>query len=191
MCGITTIDGCAIPQSSEIWPTPRIPISVIRTSVSGSRRHTVSGRPISLFRLFSAQIVDACGAHNAPRMSFVVVFPAEPTTATTCASLRETDEQARSRRALAPGRRGRASPRLARAPRRRSRTPVFSATKRSPGPTSRESALIAVISPRRPRARPSCEPCDLVERNRDHARLRIASRATSRSSKGVTTPATS
>ena len=66
---------------------PRIPISVIRTRVSGSSRQTVSGRPISLFRLFSAQIVGACGAHSAPRMSFVVVFPAEPTTATTCASL--------------------------------------------------------------------------------------------------------
>ena len=66
---------------------PRIPISVTRTSVSGSSLQTVSGRPISLLRLFSAQIVETCVAHSAPRTSLVVVFPAEPTTATTRARL--------------------------------------------------------------------------------------------------------
>ena len=94
MCGTTTIVGRAIAQSAAIWPSPRMPISVTSTRVSGSSRQTVSGRPISLLRLLSAQIVGTCGAQSAPRMSFVVVFPAEPTTATTCASLFERTSEA-------------------------------------------------------------------------------------------------
>ena len=78
MCGTTTIVGRAIAHSAATWPMPRIPISVTSTSVSGSSRHTVSGRPISLFRLRSAQIVGTCGAQSAPRMSFVVVLPGGP-----------------------------------------------------------------------------------------------------------------
>ena len=69
--------------------------------MSGSSRQTVSGRPISLLRLLSAQIVGACGAQSAPRMSFVVVFPTEPTTATTRASLFErTSARERGERGL-------------------------------------------------------------------------------------------
>ena len=106
-------------------------------------------------------------------MSFVDVFPAEPTTATTRASLFERTSDA-SRRARRPDRRGRASPPLAlRVP--TWSTPVLSATKRSPGPTSRESALIAVISPLAPRrARPSAECLDLVPGERDHAAAPLA-----------------
>ena len=86
--------GRAIAHSSATWPSPRIPISVTRISVSGSSLHTVSGRPSSLFRLLSAQIVRAWGAQSAPRMSLVDVFPAEPTTATTRASLFERTSEA-------------------------------------------------------------------------------------------------
>ena len=71
-----------------------MPISVTSTRVSGSRRQTVSGRPISLFWLASAQIVGVCALQSAPRMSFVEVFPVEPTTATTRASLRERTREA-------------------------------------------------------------------------------------------------
>ena len=70
----TAISGSAIAQSAAICPGPRIPISVTRTSVSGSSLQTVSGRPISLLRLFSAQIVETCVAHSAPRTSLVVSF---------------------------------------------------------------------------------------------------------------------
>ena len=146
MCGTTTTCGCAISQSAEIWPSPRIPISVTRICVSGSSRHTVSGRPISLFRLFSAQIVRACGAQSAPRMSFVVVLPAEPTTATTCASLFERTSEASAANAASWS-----SGTSVAAPRARASatnaTPAFSATNRSPARTSRESALIPMISP--------------------------------------------
>ena len=36
------------PQSSAIWPKPRIASSTMQTSVSGSSRQSVSGTPISL-----------------------------------------------------------------------------------------------------------------------------------------------
>ena len=125
-----------------IWPSPRMPISATTISVSGSRRKSVSGRPISLFRLRSDQIVGACGAQRAPRMSFVDVLPADPTTATTRASLFERTAR-RAPRARHPDRRGRASPRRARVPASTYWTPVFRATKRSPGPTSARVGLDA------------------------------------------------
>ena len=55
--------------------------------MSFSSRQTVSGNPISLFWLASAQTVGVTAAQSAPRTSFVDVFPVEPTTATTRASL--------------------------------------------------------------------------------------------------------
>ena len=55
--------------------------------MSGSSMQTVSGRPISLFRLSAGQIVGATALQRAPRMSFVEVLPVEPTTATTNESL--------------------------------------------------------------------------------------------------------
>ena len=149
MCGMTAMSGRAIALSAAICPSPRMPISVTRIFVSGSSRHTVSGRPISLLRLLSAQIVGACGAQSAPRMSFVEVFPAEPTTATTRAALFE-----RTREASAASAASWSSGTSVAAPRARAAatcsTPVLSATKRSPGPTSRESALIPVIRASRP-----------------------------------------
>ena len=191
--------GRATAQSSAIWPSPRMPISVTRISVSGSSRQTVSGRPISLFWLASAQIVGTAALQSAPRMSFVDVFPVEPTTATTRASLLE-----RTREASAASAASWSSGTSVAAPRAAASstyaTPVLSATKRSPGPTTRESALIPVIGPAPPSAaleRAERERNDLVPGERNHAaRLsrsasRSASRATSRSSNGTTTPAVS
>ena len=45
---ITPTCGRANDASHAIWPRPRIPISVMQTSVSGSIRHSVSGTPSSL-----------------------------------------------------------------------------------------------------------------------------------------------
>ena len=92
----TTTSGRAIAQSSAICPSPRMPISVTRISVSGSSLQTVSGRPISLFWLSAAQIVGTTAPQSAPRMSFVEVLPVEPTTATTRASLFERTSDARA-----------------------------------------------------------------------------------------------
>ena len=44
---ITPMSGRAISQSSAIWPKPRMPISTMQTSVSGSSRPSVSGTPSS------------------------------------------------------------------------------------------------------------------------------------------------
>ncbi len=144
-CGTTTSVGT---RERHTAPRPgrghASPVSATSTRVSGSSRHTVSGRPISLFRLRSAQMVGTWGAHSAPRMSFVVVFPVDPTTATTCASLfeRTSDASAASAASWSSGT-------SVAAPRARASstycTPLLRATKRSPGPTSRESALTAVI----------------------------------------------
>ena len=71
-----------------------MPISTTSTAVSGSSRSTVSGSPISLFWLCSANTVGTTAAQSAPRMSFVVVLPVEPTTATTRASERERTRDA-------------------------------------------------------------------------------------------------
>ena len=71
-----------------------MPISVTSTAVSGSSLQTVRGRPISLFWLASAQIVGVAALQSAPRMSFVEVFPVDPTTATTRASLFERTSDA-------------------------------------------------------------------------------------------------
>ena len=85
---ITPMSGRAIAQSAAISPDPRMPISAINTSVSGSRRVSVSGSPISLLCPSSAATVRATGRQSAARMSFVEVFPLEPVIATTRASLR-------------------------------------------------------------------------------------------------------
>ena len=90
-CVTSVTSGRATAASSAIWPSPRIPSSTTSTSVSGSSRSTVSGSPISLFWLWSGKTVGTTAAQSAPRMSLVVVFPVEPTTATTRA-----DERART-----------------------------------------------------------------------------------------------
>ena len=81
---------------------------------------TVSGSPISLLRLRAAKTVGTCGAQSAPRMSFVVVFPAEPTTATTSAHRSSSGRGSRARRAPPPDRRAQASPLPSLVPPRRS-----------------------------------------------------------------------
>ena len=99
-------------------------------------------------------------------MSFVVVLPAEPTTATTCASLFERTSEASAASAASWS-----SGTSVAAPRARASstnaTPALSATKRSPGPTSRESALIPVISPLAVE-HAELERDDLVPGQRDH-----------------------
>ena len=95
----TATSGRAISQSAAICPSPRIPISVTSTAVSGSSRQTVRGRPISLFWLASAQTVGVAALQSAPRMSLVDVLPVEPTTATTRASLFERTSDASAARA--------------------------------------------------------------------------------------------
>ena len=76
-------------------------------------------------------------------MSFVEVLPVEPTTATTRAlALRAHERRERRQRGLLVVGDERARAR-ARAASRTCSTPAFRATKRSPGPTTRESALIA------------------------------------------------
>ena len=88
MLVITPTSGRAIAHSSAICPSPRMPISQTTSSVSGSMRVSVSGKPISLLWPPSAATVFACGRHIAARMSFVEVFPVEPVIATTRAELR-------------------------------------------------------------------------------------------------------
>ena len=44
---ITPTCGRTISQSSAIWPKPRMPISTMQISVSGSSRPSVSGTPSS------------------------------------------------------------------------------------------------------------------------------------------------
>ena len=168
-----------------------MPISTMATSVSSSRRQSVSGSPISLFWLPSATTVRACGAQRAPRMSFVDVLAVEPVTATTRAVERaRTAWPERAERAegvLGDERRRRAGrERVADevdARRRRRRTG-------RPAPVRRESMVtpVARSAPGGPLQPARRERCDLVERERDHAAApsrRRASRATSRSSNGI------
>ena len=54
---ITPMSGRAVSASCAIWPSPRIPISLMQTSVSSSIRHSVSGTPSSLLKLPSFAIV--------------------------------------------------------------------------------------------------------------------------------------
>ena len=164
--------GRAIAQSSAIWPSPRMPISVTRISVSGSSRQTVSGRPISLFWLASAQIVGTTALQRAPRMSFVEVLPVEPTTATTRASLFERTRRGErgERRLLVVA--ARAWRLRARQPRRRGRRRV-ERDEEVAGPDDAGVGLDAGDL-RRPRRavleRAETERNDLVPNERDHAR---------------------
>ncbi len=123
---ITPRSGRAISASERICPAPRIAISVTTTSVSGSIRHSVSGRPISLLKPSSAATVRRCGRRSAARMSFVDVLPTEPVIATTRASLRARTARpsAAMRRVLVAGherRRGAARARVVEVRRRRRR----------------------------------------------------------------------
>ena len=121
----------------------------------------------------------------------------------------------RVRRARPPGRAARASPRPAASASSTYRTPVLRATKRSPGRASRESSCTRRTTPSagRPRSSPSSSASISLHASGNHARAprppktlasiphercqpalpreRSAPRATSRSSKGCTTPAIS
>ena len=45
---ISATSGRANDASHAIWPSPRMPISTMQTSLSGSSRQSVSGTPSSL-----------------------------------------------------------------------------------------------------------------------------------------------
>ena len=141
---ITPISGRAIAASSAIWPKPRIASSRMHTSVSGSRRHNVSGTPISLLKLASAAIVRATGAQSAARMSLVEVLPIEPVIPTTRAPLRSRTSHAIRPSALNAS----SGTSVAAAPREiassRNSEPRPTATNRSPGASRRESTWTPV-----------------------------------------------
>ena len=133
-----------------------MPSSATRTRVSGSSRRTVSGSPSSLLRLASAATVGVTAAQRAPSASFVVVFPVDPTTATTSASerLRTRPASVASACSWSSGTR---SLRPAPIASSTNRVPVLSATKRSPERARRESSWTRRITPSsgRPASRPS------------------------------------
>ena len=136
---MTPTCGRAISASARIWPGPRIPISVTTISVPASARQSVSGTPSSLLYPSSADTTFARCRRSAVRMSFVEVFPTEPVIATTRAAMRL--RAARPIAAIAANASSGTS--VAAAPRARAwsryATPPPIATKRSPGPTRRES----------------------------------------------------
>ena len=146
MLVITPMSGLAIAHSSAIWPIPRMPISQTTTSVSGSIRVSVSGRPISLLCPPSAATVFACGRHIAARMSFVDVLPVEPVMPTTRAELRP--RTALPRAAIPANASSGTS--VAAAPRanacRVKSSPPSTAKKRSPSSMRRESTCTPVTS---------------------------------------------
>ena len=67
----------------EISPKSDMPISSTAASVSSSMRNTVSGMPISLFRLPCVYIVRNFAFSTAAVISLVVVLPTEPVMPTT------------------------------------------------------------------------------------------------------------
>ena len=191
MLVITPTSGRAIAHSSAIWPSPRMPISQTTTSVSGSIRVSVSGRPISLLCPSSAATVRACGRQSAARMSFVEVLPVEPVMPTTRAELRArtAPPSAASAANASSGTSVAAAPR-AKACRQKS----------APPPTRDEEVALLdaprvdlhaghLVRPGRGVEPAGTERGDLFERERDHGvaapSLLRASRATSRSSKGT------
>ena len=138
--------GRAMAHSSAIWPMPRMPISQTTTSVSGSMRVRVSGRPISLLCPPSAATVRACGRQSAARMSFVEVLPVEPVIPTTRAELWARTALPSAARAT----KGLSGTSVAAAPRAKAcltkSAPVPTATKRSPSSIRRESIWTPVTS---------------------------------------------
>ena len=182
--------------SAAICAGPRIASSTMPISVSVSSLHSVSGTPSSLLKLASAATVRARGAQIAARMSFVDVLPVEPVIATTRAVLRSRT----ARPSAASAENASSGTSVAAAP------PAKAARAyASPGPTatnrsSRADAPRIDLHAGHERApEAACKPArttcfDLVELERDHARVArrlSASRATSRSSKERTRPATS
>ena len=83
MLVMTAISGCAAAVMREISPKWFMPISATMTSVSRVMRKSVSGRPISLFKLPSVfRALNFC-FKTAYSSSLVVVLPTEPVTPTT------------------------------------------------------------------------------------------------------------
>ena len=138
--------GRAIAQSSAICPRPRIPISVTSTSVSGSSRQTVSGRPISLFWLVGRiDRRDGCVAERTENVLRRRLSGRADDRDDACVALRADERrQRRERRVLVVGNeRGRtAAPCLA---------DVLDAgverDEQIAGPTVRESAWMPTIAP--------------------------------------------
>ena len=152
---ITPRSGRATLARSRIWPDPRIAISVTTTSVSGSIRQSVRGRPISLLKPAGAATVRRRVRRRAARMSFVDVFPTEPVIATMRASLRARTAlpSAASAACAWSGTSAAAAPR-ARASSRNA-SPPETATNRSPGRIRRESTSTPVTASASPSSFPS------------------------------------
>ena len=83
MLVMTATSGCACTVMREISPKSDMPISSTAASVSSSMRNTVSGMPISLFRLPCVYIVRNFAFSTAAVISLVVVLPTEPVMPTT------------------------------------------------------------------------------------------------------------
>ena len=178
--------GCATAASAAIWPGPRIPSSVTTTSVSGSTRNSVSGRPISLLCPCTAATVRATGAQSAARMSFVEVLPTEPVIETTSAPLRPRTSEAEG------GERGVLVVRHERGRGAAGECVVDEPGTAAHGDEQRPGGDAAGIRRDRVTRPAGADPelagsgrAHVVERERDHAStFRSASRATSRSSNG-------
>src|SRR2546423_124270 len=128
----------------------------MQTSVSSSRRHNVSGAPISLLKFPSLAIVLADGAQRAASRSLVEVLPIEPVIPTTRAEARS-----RTARPIAPSVENASSgTSVAAAPRAkaclRKSAPRPTATKRSPSAIRRESTWTPVTS--EAQGAPACRP---------------------------------
>ena len=112
--------GSATAASAAICPRPRMPISTITASVSGSIGSRVRGTPTSLFWLAAVATTRRTRPTMAPRMSLVLVLPALPVTANTVTpelAAHLPGQRAQGRQGVvAPGRRA-APRRVAPAPR--------------------------------------------------------------------------
>ncbi len=143
---ISPISGRANEASHAIWPRPRIPISTMQTSVSGSIRPRVSGTPSSLLKFPSDATVRRCRAQSVARMSLVVVLPAAPVMPTIRAVVRSrtAPPTAASATCASSGTSAAAAPRARACATKSSPSPT--ATNRSPSSTRRESICRPVTS---------------------------------------------
>ena len=82
MLVITATSGSVQRDKRSISPGPRMPISITKAQWWESADSTVSGTPMSLLLFPSLQCTSPIGAKAARINSRVVVFPAEPVTAT-------------------------------------------------------------------------------------------------------------
>ena len=121
---IAPTSGSAIPQSSAIWPFPRIAISSTRTSVSGGAARIASGSPTSVLK-FSGLAWTRSGK-IARQMSLTEVLPVDP--------VMPTVGQSSSRRHSVASRAS--APRGSRAARIQPSAPASATSRARPGSTT-------------------------------------------------------